>query len=213
MDKPLETDPEDLFEDESEDAVEDQQVADPSDDNSEEADENVQGDEEGKEESDALTLSREDIEQMTGRKFESKEDFQKHYKNLNSFVGKKTEKKRSTKKSAESQSDANQELLTRLEALEQERQTEKFLNNKPQEAKDNLDLIQAYADAKQISLEDAWEEKKSLFVAAEDVNDIKSTNRIVPIQKKDLKRLEQQAKNGSVAAQEQLVRQMLHSDE
>ena len=71
---------------------------------------------------------------MTGREFKSKDEFEKHYKNLSSFVGKKTEDK--PKPAKEELTD----LMAKVSGLEQTVKERDFIYEKP-ESKEHLDLV------------------------------------------------------------------------
>jgi len=157
--------------------------------------------------SDSLTLEK--LNQLAGRKgeqaFKSVEDFEKHYGNLKSFVGKKETPKKETK------DDRYEELRKEIEALKSEKTRDGFLSVNP-EAKEYLDILEAYAEKKGITVSEAWEQKRSVFSQKEDVADVKSTNRIAPILPKDTQQLETLARQGNQEAQARLVRMRLHGE-
>lgn len=197
MDKPLDTDLEDIFEEEEGSAQ-----PNPSGEDTQEEEKNDQK---------MLTLDK--LNQLAGRTgdqaFKSIQDFEKHYGNLKSFVGKKQETAKPSTK--ETSGDRYEELKREIEALKAEKIHEGFLASNP-EAKENLDLLQAYAEKKGISLQEAWDEKRDVF-SRNEVAGIKPTNRNIPIQPKEMQQLRELAKNGNEQARQELVRRTLHSEE
>jgi hypothetical protein len=195
MDKLTETDSEDLFEDEG--TVQ----PDPFEEEEQKDDANDQ---------EILTLEK--LNSLAGRTgeqaFKSIGDFEKHYGNLKSFVGKKQETAKPATK--ETSGDRYEELKREIEALKAEKSQEGFLTSFP-EAKEHLDLIEAYAEKKGLSLSEAWEQKKDVFSRNE--VSIKPTNRHIPIQPKDMDKLRDLARRGDINARQELVRRTLHSGE
>jgi len=196
MDKPFESDSEDIFDEEGE------------------ANANSNQEENQKDNENVKVLSLEKLNALAGRSgeqaFKSVEDFEKHYGNLKSFVGKAGKKEeKPVKKETSSEVE---ELRARLDAIEAEKKQSEFLSQNP-EAKANLDLLEAYAEKSGKSLAEAWEEKKDVFSRAEEVADIKSTNRIAPIRPKDTSQLETLARQGNYEAQAELVKLRLHGNE
>lgn len=151
----------------------------------------------------ALTL--EQIEQVTGRKFDSVEDFEKHYKNLSSFVGKKQATQEEPKTVQEPQdNDAKIQAAVKA-ALE-----EQSLASNP-ESKDFLDLAKAVARDKGISLTEAW--NKHVKPLATDASEyrkgrdvgVNSRTRINPAISKRNEAMMQAAAQGDPQAADALV--------
>lgn len=196
MDKPLESDSEELQEDEG------KVQPDSSEEGNQKEEKNV--------ESEVVTLDK--LNLLAGRTgdqaFKSVEDFEKHYGNLKSFVGKKQET--ATPSAKETSTDLYEELKREIDSLKAEKSQESFLASNP-EAKENLDIIEAYAEKNGLTLHEAWEKKRDVFSRDEGA-DIKPTNRQMPIQPKDIQQLSERAKAGDEAASAELVRRILHSE-
>lgn len=142
------------------------------------------------------------VKKVTGREFKSPEDFEKHYKNLASFVGKKQEDKPAVKsevKPSADLSDINQKIL-KME----------FLGETP-DAKSHFEtFVKPLADGQGISYAEAWEKIKPLVDAGEAQKTekeigVNSKNRIAPPTNSQLKKLEETAKTGSQEAQEAYI--------
>lgn len=200
MDKPSETDSDDFFDEEGTEDTDTSQ-------------EDTQKEEEHDQESnDEVTLA--ELNELAGRDgdraFKSKDDFNKHYANLAALVGKQPPKEKKAGKPVESNSDL-EAIKAEIAEIKSAGERDKFLTSNPT-AKENLDLLEAYADKKGVTLSEAWEEKKDVF--AQDDNrevGIKSRNRVAPVrQDKNLQALKEQASSGSAQAQEELTRKMLH---
>jgi len=193
MDKPSETDQEDLFDETGSDA-------------------NLESDESTQEEENVQELSLAELNELAGREgnrsFKNKEDFFNHYNNLKSFVGKAKKEPKSEKVEKVDEVSA---LKARIDAMEASAKREGFLSSNP-EVKDKLDIIEAYAEKNGISLEDAWKAKQELFTNGETSSvGIKSVNRVLPVSSgKDLQQLEARARQGDDKAQVELVARMLH---
>lgn len=147
-------------------------------------------DEEGQEdvvsESDVENLSLEELNNLAGRKdnpFKSKEDFQKHYSNLKSFVGKKKEKEEEKPQKVAEDLSTKEELAQ----LKKDLAREKFLSNQPT-AEDVVDVVEAYAEKNNITLDEAWESKFTKFADAGKKTPV-NTNRIAPAQSKRISQL------------------------
>lgn len=203
VDKPSGADPEEYPEEEG-------HMPDPSEENERKEEENVQ-DEGTKEEIESLSLS--ELNDLAGRrdgqKFKSKDDFFTHYKNLNSFVGKQGEKgmKKESKENRMESDETVEELRSRLMSLEGSIEKDKFLSSNPL-AKENLDILEAYAEKNGKSLSEAWEEKKSVFIHDDrgEVG-IKSVNRVAPVRsEKERAELEIRARSGDLSAQRALIK-------
>ena len=148
---------------------------------------------------DKLTL--EEINSMTGREFKSKDEFEKHYKNLSSFVGKKTEDK--PKPAKEELTD----LMAKVSGLEQTVKERDFIYEKP-EAKDHLDLIRSVAKAEGLSLSDAWEKTKDYVGAVEaskkEKTVVESKNRLSAPQQKEIQALAEKSRTVGLNENEQI---------
>lgn len=167
---------------------------------------------------DASAPSLEELNRITGRNFNSLEDFEKHYKNLNSLVGDQTrvenEKKAKELESLKSQTNSPelQERLDRLEAIIAEKD---FIRENPT-AEKALDLVKAVAKAKGVSLEEAWTNEvkdvaESAYAYKEEKEiGVRSKNRIIPAQAKKVQELANQIRQtGSDEAKEALVGEWL----
>lgn len=160
----------------------------------------------------ALTLS--ELNSISGRKFSTKEEAIKHYQNLNSLVGDQkrieTEKKA---KEAEKAMTEKEQLATRIAELERETKVDKFLLANPG-AKESLEVLEAYAEKKGLTLDEAWKNISGKFASAtkeddEDEVGVKSKQRITPVQSQQIADLSKAASSGSSDAQEELVKQLI----
>jgi hypothetical protein len=146
-------------------------------------------------------LTLEEINQMAGREFKSKEDFEKHYKNLSSFVGKKTEDKPKPVK------EDLTELMAKVSGLEQTVTERDFIYEKP-EAKDHLDLVRSVAKANGLSLPDAWEKTKDYVGAVEaskkEKTVVESKNRLTAPQQKEIQSLVEKSRTEGLNENEQI---------
>lgn len=145
-------------------------------------------------------LSLEELNTLAGRKdnpFKSKEDFFKHYKNLNSFVGKKEKPK---VKVPEQESE--------VAILRKELAAEKFYSNNPT-AKTYAKVIEAYAKENDMSLSEAWESDEfKPFAESSPKKQIITNNRLNPTTPKIPIDLIEEAKH-SDKAQHELVEKWL----
>ena len=147
------------------------------------------------------TLSLDELNTLAGRKdnpFKTKEEFVKHYGNLKSFVGKRTEPKPDTS--------TKEELAQLKKEIAKEKEVNTLLSEAPT-AKEHLDIIEAYAEKNGITLIEAWKSDKfKLFAESSQRKKILTTNnRISPLQSKNIQELSEQAKNGSEKAKNELV--------
>ena len=147
----------------------------------------------GKGEVENLTL--EELNTLAGRKgnpFKSKAEYFKHYENLKSFVGKKTEPKVDTS------------VDDRVTNLEKQLAREKFINENPT-VKEHIDIIEAYAKDKGITLNEALEERFKKFAEPSQKKVITPNNRLNPATQKIPLDLVDRAKQGSDKAKLELV--------
>lgn len=167
---------------------------------------------------DASAPSLEKLNSITGRNFASLEDFEKHYKNLNSLVGDQTrvenEKKAKELESLKSQTNSP-ELQERIDRLENLVTEQNFLKENPT-AEKALDLVKAVSKAKGISLAEAWSNEvkdvaESAYAYKEEKEiGVRSKNRIIPAQAKKVQELANQIRQtGSDEAKEALVGEWL----
>lgn len=174
----------------------------------------------GGEEAPASELS--EINRVTGRKFGSVEEFEKHYKNLNSLVGDQkrvdNEKKAKELEAIKSQ-EITPELANRVAQLEAQLVEKDFLTTNPT-AQGSIDLVKSVALAKGISLEEAWNTQvKEVAEAAEAHKSekeigIRSKSRINPLQNQEVATLAEQVRKGEGgdAARQLLIKKMLYPD-
>ena len=177
-------------------------------------DENLLGDlfEEGdtNDESTKVALTMDDLEKVAGRKFTSKEDFEKHYTNLKSFVGKANQ---SEKKPVESTNSSVDAVLAEMKELKAQVAERDFMLDNPQ-AKSALTLVRKVAKADGVSLSEAWEQVKDMAVSADEYKKernigVNSKQRISPFASEKNKELISQAKMGSPEAKDELVAKQL----
>lgn len=147
------------------------------------------------------TLSLDDLNTLAGREgdnaFKSVEDFNKHYGNLKGFVGDPEAIKARKEQEKVETTDALQEVRKLREELAEK----SFVASNP-DAKNNLDIIKAYAAANSLGLSEAWEKISGNFASG---NSLKTNQRINPVNSTDRAKLVEQAKSGDANAQERLV--------
>jgi uncharacterized protein YbgA (DUF1722 family) len=174
-------------------------------------------------------INLENLSKITGREFKNVEDFQKHYKELSSFVGKnpkeleekakkydeeiaksKTELKKATTDG--SSNEDIRELRSKIEEME-------LLKDNP-EASKILSTIKAVATSKNVSMKEAYEQDlKSLLESNIEAERLKNEERNSSVETKsrissaDSTKINQLVadirKNDSGAAKEELVREYL----
>lgn len=172
------------------------------------------------------------IKKVTGREFKSVEDFEKHYKELSSFVGKNPKELKdkadsfdrimteanAAVKSAENGEKTNLQdsEVSQLKAKVQEME---FLGKHP-EAKNSLELIASVAKGKGVSLEEAYESGlKDLITSKSESEKAKEQEQFVGVESKSrisqgkankINELAQKVvKSDSVEDKEALVREFL----
>ncbi len=158
---------------------------------------------EGKSE-EAKNLSREQLEKVAGRKFESDEDFIKHYENLKNLVGDQELAKERKAKKEDTKVDKLSEMEQKLARLEKESITKDFLLATPT-AKEHLDLVEAYAEKHGMSLSEAWESKVSKLAESSQNRTVINKNRITPVQSQRVVDLAERAKTGDQNATDELI--------
>ena len=164
------------------------------------------------EESASVALTMEDLEKVAGRKFSSKEDFEKHYTNLKSFVGKANqgEKKEDVETKKDNSIDS---VLAEMKELKAQVVERDFVLDNPK-AKGSLSLVRKVAKADGISLSEAWEQVKDIAVSAEEYKKgrdvgVNSKTRINPIVSEKNKETVELARRGDINAGDALVEQHL----
>lgn len=158
---------------------------------------------EGKSE-EAKNLSREQLEKVAGRKFESDEDFIKHYENLKNLVGDQELAKERKAKKEEPKGDKLSEMEQKLARLEKESITKDFLLSTPT-AKEHLDLVEAYAEKHGVSLSEAWESKVAKLAESSQSRTVINKNRITPVQSQRISDLAERASRGDSQATDDLI--------
>lgn len=151
-------------------------------------------------------LNLEKLKEITGRDFKDEEDFQKHYKNLNSYVGKKVQSEKASPK-------VDPDLVDKLAEIDELKDyvmERDFLDDNP-DAKDSLDLVKAYAKDKDISLAEAWEKGGiDKLVEANKAREneleigVKSKNRLNSSEVKKIGNLAKKVEGGQATDQERL---------
>ena len=189
-----------------------QENQDPLDAVHEEGEGNVQNqDVEAKE-----ALSLDELNKLAGREgdnsFKSKADFNKHYDNMKGLVGDPEAhvKNELEGKVEEKEVDLSEKNATELAGLKKELATKDFIlaNEK---AKDNIDVIEAYAEKNDMTLSEAWEKIADKFTSG-DSKVIKTNNRINPVQNQKISDLAKNARTGHNKSQENLVAEMLGTE-
>lgn len=155
----------------------------------------------------SLTLT--ELNELSGRKgdnaFKSKEDYFKHYKNLNSLVGKQVEpEKKEVKKG-----DGNDDLRKEMAELKQTIAEKDFVSENPG-AKEHLALIRDVSKARGVSMDEAYESVKDIVVSAsaykkEREVGVNSKNRINPMQSQKINKLVDNVRSGDARSEEALV--------
>jgi len=159
-----------------------------------------------------------EINRVTGRNFASMEDFEKHYKNLNSLVGDQTrvENEKKAKELEKIKTSGDQELRGIVEGLQSQLVEKDFLAENPT-AKASLDLVKAVASSKGITLHEAWEnhikdtwEKANAYNEEKEIG-IRSKQRLMPAEAKEINTLVEKVKaEASTEDKEALVAKWLN---
>lgn len=149
------------------------------------------------------------VSAISGREFKTIEEYEKHYKNLASFVGKKIEPEKEAQLKAPDKKET--EGITQI--LANQKKIEFFME--VPEAKKHFDeFVKPLADGSGLTYAEAWERVRPLIQVSEEQEKekeigVNSKNRIQPIANSELKELVAEARKGSASAQEQLVAKML----
>jgi len=165
------------------------------------------------------SLSLEKLNELAGRKgdnaFKSLEDFTKHYSNLSSFVGKKTEEKTETKEDKS----GDGEVANILSDLASSLAEEKFLrrNTSIKEGSSEFQLLKKFADGDNKSLQDAFNDEKfqgllkDLTVGREQRESETSveSNQRTGVDSKLSEETIKNAKGGNIGAQMDVVKELL----
>lgn len=158
----------------------------------------------GKSEVENLTL--EELNKVSGRKFESKADYLKHYAGLKSLVGnQELAKERKKKEVKEDTSDA---VSRELADLKKDLAKKDFLLETPT-AKEYLDIVEAYAEKNNLSLSEAWESKFTQLAESSQSKNVINKNRINPVQSQRTSELAKLARTGNQKAQDDLINELV----
>jgi len=152
--------------------------------------------------SEVANLTLEELNNISGRKFESKEDYIKHYENLKKLVGDQD----NAKKRKETP-DKVSELEKEIAEMKKAGTVKDFLLETPT-AKEHLELVEAYAEKQGISLSEAWNTKFANLVESSQKNVI-NKNRINPIQSQQITNLAEKARGGDESAQDALINELV----
>lgn len=162
-------------------------------------------DAEGKGESETQVLTREKLEEVSGRKFESDEDFLKHYENLKKLVGDQDLAKERKEKASPKADDKLSVLEQELAQMKKDGAKKDFLIENPV-AKEYIDIVEAYAEKHNLPLNEAWTSKfQTIAETSQKGRVITNKNRITPVQSQRITELAQGARQGDTKAQESLV--------
>lgn len=157
-------------------------------------------------------LSVEQLQKLTGRTdITTIAAFEKHYTNLKSFVGKKTEAQTATKVAPVATEQQSSPELRQI--LENQQKIEFFMDTP--EAKTHFEeYVKPLAQGKGISYAEAWAKIQPLVAGSqakerEKTVGINSKNRIAPIDTSQVNSLREAAAKGSPEAQEKYIAAML----
>lgn len=156
-------------------------------------------------------LTLEEINSTTGRKFNSKDEFLKTFKNLNSMVGsgqhKEEQKDLPESKQAEPVKD---DALKEIRDLKASLEEKEFLASNPGADK-QLELVKALAEKNNMTLQQAYQDKVKPAIERKESNiGVRPTGRVAPVSNQNNAEIINQAKQGSDAAQMQLVNDYLN---
>ena len=148
---------------------------------------------------------KEKLEEISGREFKDEDDAIKHYKNLASHVG---------KPKVESAPAAQPESDNELSAIKDTVAKIQFLSENPKAKTYLEDLIVPMSIGKKLSLQEAWKAVQPLVQASEEQDKqkdigVSSKNRTVPLENPAIQDLTKNAKQGSPAAREALIEQLI----
>lgn len=146
------------------------------------------------------------VSSIAGREFKSVEEYEKHYKNLSSFVGKKVEPVVKTEQ-APKKSDAMEQILKNQEKIE-------FFMEKPEAKTYFTEFVKPLADGSGISLQEAWDKVQPLIQSRieqekEKETGVNSKNRIKTFDNSEVKKLAEKARMGNSTDQEAFVAKAL----
>lgn len=165
---------------------------------------------EGKGDEETKSLSREQIEKIAGRTFESDEDFLKHYENLKNLVGDQELAKERKEKKAEAEKPKGDtpDVAQELAQLKKDIAKKDFLLDNPS-AKEYMDVLEAYADKHGMPLQEAWEKRFSAIAETSQRKVVINKNRINPVQSQQITSLAAEARKGNQAAQDALINELV----
>ena len=157
-----------------------------------------------------LTLS--ELQEISGRTFASKADALKHYQHLNSLVGdqKRLESEKKAKE-AEAKLSELERIQKEVETLKKDNSKKEFLLANPQ-AKDKLELVEAYANQNNLPLNEAWTkiaDKFATVAESENSDGVRPKQRITPTQSQNIAELVAAARTGNPDSQEALIQEVI----
>lgn len=175
-------------------------------------DENEKGDTDVADKGELNKFSLDELNNISGRKFETKEDFFKHYDGLKNLVGDQELAKQRKEKAAEEKNDkkpAEDSTAKELAELKKDLAKKDFLLEKPT-AKEFIDVVEAYAEKNNITLSEAWESKFKFAETSQNVQkNIISKNRIAPVHSQRISELAKGARTGNEQSQNELIKEVL----
>jgi len=195
---------------------------------SEPGEENVSDDETSTDSLDDSELEK--LNKLTGKDFKSVDDFKKHYDNLKSFSGteeaqdlrKKAKLYDELQKEAEKvKDDIGKEDTTgdKFNQLEDKFNKSEFIRENP-DAKEHFDLVEAIADQKKVSFQEAWDSSVKDLAAAKLEKDkehsdiIDSKTKTAPLNTQKINQLvDIVKKTDSFDAKQKLVEKFLEMSE
>jgi len=159
-------------------------------------------------------LSLEELNTLAGRTdnpFKSKEEYLKHYEGLKKLSGdQEAIKERKAQKEVEELKKKDSDVSAQLENFKKEIAKKDFLIETPT-AKNYIDVIEAYAEKNNMSIDEAWKSEKFKPIAetAERVSkNIITNNRITPIQSQKMDKIAEQVRvTGNDSAKIDLVKE------
>lgn len=156
-------------------------------------------------------MSLEELNNISGRKFESKDAFFKHYENLKKFVGDQDLAKQRKEAPKE---EPDKQVADELAQLKKDLAKKDFLIETPT-AKPFIDALEAYADKQGMNLGEAWNSEAFSLIAETSQRASKhltTNNRIAPVQNKKLEQLKDEViSTGSETAKINLVKEYFKS--
>lgn len=171
--------------------------------------ENTEIEKPGGEDVEAAFLQK--VSEISGRTFGSIEDYQKHYKELSSYVGKKVEVE---KKDSEEDIPVSNDAINGIKELNERFTKMEFFTKNPEAEKHFDEFVKPLADGKGLSYQEAWDKIQPLIKSSETLENereigVSSKNRIQNTTQAELQKISSDARKGDPVAQDEFTKKVL----